>query len=301
MTTDTRLSALDSVLDEAVARTTTERSVVGRVADAVQGSASGVVGRVVDAVRSGPSESDTSRLGNDLFAVVDALESSPSLRRAVTDPGTPEQNRQQLVSAVLDGKVSKTAVDIVAEGAAMRWAGGRTFAAALERQGARATLMAAENADQLENTEDELFRFARLVDGNPGLRNALADRSVRLAHRQELVGSLLAGKTSDATIALAKRAVAARERTFGQTIEGYVTLAAAQKNRIVATVRVATPLTDEQRERLQRTLRNQVGRDVAIQEVIDENVVGGVRVELGDEVIEGTVASRLHDVRRLFS
>jgi len=301
MTTDTRLSALDSVLDEAVARATTERSVVGRVADAVQGSASGVVGRVVDAVRSGPSESDTSRLGNDLFAVVDALESSPSLRRAVTDPGTPEQNRQQLVSAVLDGKVSKTAVDIVAEGAAMRWAGGRTFAAALERQGARATLMAAENADQLENTEDELFRFARLVDGNPGLRNALADRSVRLAHRQELVGSLLAGKTSDATIALAKRAVAARERTFGQTIEGYVTLAAAQKNRIVATVRVATPLTDEQRERLQRTLRNQVGRDVAIQEVIDENVVGGVRVELGDEVIEGTVASRLHDVRRLFS
>lgn len=301
MTTDTRLGALDSVLDEAVARATTERSVVGRVADAVQGSASGVVGRVVDAVRSGPSESDSSRLGDDLFAVVDALESSPSLRRAVTDPGTPEQNRQQLVHAVLDGKVSKTAVDIVAEGAAMRWAGGRTFAAALERQGARATLMAAENADQLENTEDELFRFARLVDGNPGLRNALADRSVRLAHRQELVGSLLAGKASDATIALAKRAVAARERTFGQTIEGYVTLAAAQKNRIVATVRVATPLTDEQRERLQRTLRNQVGRDVAIQEVIDEHVVGGVRVELGDEVIEGTVASRLHDVRRLFS
>jgi F-type H+-transporting ATPase subunit delta len=301
MTTDTRLSALDSVLDEAVARATTERGVVGRVADAVQGAPSGVVGRVVDAVRSGPSEADTSKLGDDLFAVVDALESSPSLRRAVTDPGTPEQNRQQLVSAVLDGKVSKTAVDIVAEGAAMRWAGGRTFAAALERQGARATLMAAENADQLENTEDELFRFARLVDGNPGLRNALADRSVRLAHRQELVGSLLAGKASDATIALAKRAVAARERTFGQTIEGYVTLAAAQKNRIVATVRVATPLTDEQRERLQRTLRNQVGRDVAIQEVIDENVVGGVRVELGDEVIEGTVASRLHDVRRLFS
>jgi F-type H+-transporting ATPase subunit delta len=301
MTTDTRLGALDSVLDEAVAGATTERSVVGRVADAVQGSPSGVVGRVVDAVRSVPSESDTSRLGDDLFAVVDALESSPSLRRAVTDPGTPEGNRQQLVHAVLDGKVSKTAVDIVAEGAAMRWAGGRTFAAALERQGARATLMAAENADQLENTEDELFRFARLVDGNPGLRNALADRSVSLAHRQELVGSLLAGKASDATIALAKRAVAARERTFGHTIEGYVKLAAAQKNRIVATVRVATPLTDEQRERLQRTLRNQVGRDVAIQEVIDEHVVGGVRVELGDEVIEGTVASRLHDVRRLFS
>ena len=286
MTTDTRLSALDSVLDEVLARATTQP---------------GVVGRVVDAAQSRPSGSGASGLGDDLFAVVDALESSPSLRRAVTDPGTPERNRQQLVHAVLDGKVSDIAVNIVAEGAAMRWAGGRTFAAALERQGARATLMAAENADQLENTEDELFRFARLVDGNPGLRNALAGRSVRLAHRQELVGTLLAGKASDATIALAKRAVAARERTFDHTIEGYVTLAAAHKNRIVATVRVAKPLSDEQRERLQRTLRNQVGRDVAIQEVIDEHVVGGVRVELGDEVIEGTVASRLHDVRRLFS
>jgi F-type H+-transporting ATPase subunit delta len=286
MTTDTRLSALDRVLDEAQARATTERGVVGRIIGAVQGA---------------PSESDISKLGDDLFAVVDALESSPSLRRAVTDPGTPERNRQQLVHAVLDGKVSKTAVNIVAEGAAMRWAGGRTFAAALERQGVRASLMAAENADQLENTEDELFRFARLVDGNPALRNALADRSVSVAHRQELIGSLLTGKASDATIRLAKRAVAARERTFGHTIEGYVTVAAAQKNRIVATVRVAKPLTDEQRERLRRTLRNQVGRDVAIQEVIDEHVVGGVRVELGDDVIEGTVASRLHDVRRLFS
>jgi F-type H+-transporting ATPase subunit delta len=286
MTTDTRLSALDSVLDEALAQGTSKH---------------GVVGRVVDAVQRGLAESDASRLGGDLFAVVDALESSPSLRRAVTDPGTPERNRQQLVHAVLDGKVSDIAVNIVAEGAAMRWAGGRTFAAALERQGIRATLMAADNADQLENTEDELFRFARLVDGTPPLRNALADRSVSMAHRHELIESLLAGKVSEATIALAKRAVAARERTFDQTIEGYVTLAAAQKNRIVATVRVTKPLTDEQRERLQRTLRNQVGRDVAIQEVIDEHVVGGVRVELGDEVIEGTVASRLHDVRRLFS
>jgi F-type H+-transporting ATPase subunit delta len=301
MTTDTRLSALDSVLDEVLARATTQPSVVGRVIDTVQGEPSGAGGRVIDTVQSRPGESGASRLGDDLFAVVDALESSPSLRRAVTDPGTPERNRQQLVHAVLDGKVSDIAVNIVAEGAAMRWAGGRTFAAALERQGIRATLMAAESADQLEDTEDELFRFARLVDGSPPLRNALGDRSVSLVHRHELVESLLAGKASEATIALAKRAVAARERTFDHTIEGYVTLAAAHKNRIVATVRVAKPLTDEQRERLQRTLRNQVGRDVAIQEVIDEHVVGGVRVELGDEVIEGTVASRLHDVRRLFS
>jgi F-type H+-transporting ATPase subunit delta len=99
---------------------------------------------------------------------------------------------------------------------------------------------------------------------------------------------------------LAKRAVLARERTFGQTIEGYITLAAAQKNRAVATVRVAKPLSSDQRNRLQAGLSQKIGREVTIQEVIDPDILGGVRVELGDEVFEGTVADRLESARRLF-
>jgi F-type H+-transporting ATPase subunit delta len=204
------------------------------------------------------------------------------------------------VHGLLDGKVSRTAVDMVADAAAMRWSGGRTFAAALDRQAVRAQLIEADRNGYLEETEDELFRFARTVEGNPELRNALADRAVVVTGRQDLVGQLLDGKVNDATMALAKRAVRARERTFAHTIEGYVTLAAALKNRVVATVRVAQPLTAEQRERVRQTLSAQVGREVAVQEVIDPDVLGGVRVELGDEVIEGTVAGRLEQARRLF-
>ena len=121
-----------------------------------------------------------------------------------------------------------------------------------------------------------------------------------MAKRQELVEQLLASRATTATVALAKRAVAARERTFAHTIEGFVTLAAEQKNRVVATVRVARPLTPEQRERLRQSLSQQVGREVAMQEIIDPGVLGGVRVELGDEVIEGTVADRQEQARRLF-
>lgn len=80
-----------------------------------------------------------------------------------------------------------------------------------------------------------------------------------------------------------------------------MTQAAAQKNRVVATVRVARPLTTDQTERLRAALTRQVGRDVAIQEIVDETLLGGVRVELGHEVIEGTVAARLEEARRLFS
>ncbi|HLL63379.1 MAG TPA: F0F1 ATP synthase subunit delta [Propionibacteriaceae bacterium] len=282
---DTRLSALDTLLDEAYDRST---------ADA------GLVGKVIGAVRRAPSESDMVSLPADLFAVVDAFESSAALRRAVTDPGAPEQSRRQLVHSLLDGKVSRTAADMVADAAAMRWSGGRTFAAALDRQAVRAQLVEADRNGYLEETEDELFRFARTVEANPELRNALADRAVAVTGRQELVEQLLDGKVNDATMALAKRAVRARERTFAHTIEGYVTLAAALKNRVVATVRVAQPLSAEQRERLRRTLSTQVGREVAVQEVIDPSVLGGVRVELGDEVVEGTVAGRLEQARRLF-
>jgi F-type H+-transporting ATPase subunit delta len=282
---ETRLRALDSVLDEAQARSTADRGLVGKIIGAVQGA---------------PSASDIESLPGDLFAVVDALDSSVSLRRALTDPGTSETARQQLVHNLLDGKVSKTAVNLVADAAAMRWAGGRSLTAAVERQAVRAQLMAADNEGNLEDTEDELFRFARLVEANPDLRNALGDRAIPVARRQELIEQLLAGKATAATLALAKRAVAARERTFAHTIEGFVTLAAEQKNRVVATVRVASPLTPEQRERLRRSLSQQVGRDVTVQEIVDPAVLGGVRVELGDEVIEGTVADRLEQARRLF-
>jgi F-type H+-transporting ATPase subunit delta len=247
---------------------------------------------------------DDSQVGEtfatDMFAVVDALDSSATLRRAVTDPGTPEGARRGLVHGLFDGKVDRAVADFVAEAATLRWAGGRTFAAALERQAVSAMLIVADRRGDLEDTEDQLFRFARFVESNPDLRNVLSDSAIDRSKRQELVGELLRGRATDATIMLAKRAVAARERTFANTIEGYVTLAAAQKNRVVATVRVANPLTSDQRDRLHAALTKQIGRDVAIQEVIDPDILGGVRVELGDEVFEGTVVDRLEAARRLF-
>ena len=282
---EARTSELDHVLDRLIERGTADRNLLQAVVAKVSGA---------------PTEADVASLATDLFAVVDALDSSTALRRALTDPAVSESNRQQLAHNLLDGKVSKTAVQVVTEAIELRWGGGRAMVAAIERQAIRAELIGADQDGNLEDTEDELFRFARLVESNPGLRNALADRMVDLPRRQELVGELLAGRATKATVALAKRAVSARERTFDHTIEGFVTLAAAQKNRVVATVRVARPLDPDQRERLAASLRKQVGREVALQEIVDPGVLGGIRVELGDDVIEGTVAGRLESARRLF-
>lgn len=178
---ENRLSVLDPVLDEAV-RTRTSRS--------------GVFGAIVDAVAGAPT-SDLSTLPAELFAVVDALEANPGLRRALTDPSTAEDGRRQLAHAVFDGRIGELAAEVVAEAAAMRWAGGRTMATALDRQGVRAELLRADGNGTLEETEDELFRFARTVESTPELRNALADRSVDRAGRQELVrGSWRVGRAS---------------------------------------------------------------------------------------------------------
>lgn len=283
---EARLEALDEVLDRAAA---TARSGDG-----------GILSTIASVVTRAPSAGDLGSLPSDLFAVVDALDSSVTLRRTLTDPATSEQGRQQLVHGLLDGRVSKLAVQVVAEAVGMRWGGGRALAAALERQAVRAQLLLADRDGALEETEDELFRFARLVEATPDVRDALSDRGIDLVGRRQLVTDLLTGRANASTIALASRAVAARERTFAHTIEGFVALAAAQKNRVIATVRVARPLTAEQRSRLQASLARQVGREVALQEVLDAGVLGGVRVELGDEVIEGTVAGRLESARRLF-
>ena len=109
---------------------------------------------------------------------------------------------------------------------------------------------------------------------------------------------MLTGKADEATIALARRALRGAERTVGRTLDSYLALAAEERNRAIAEVTVAVPLTAEQADRLRAALSRQVGREVGLQVNVDPAVIGGVRVRLGDEVIEGTVAGRLAAAER---
>lgn len=253
----------------------------------------------LDAVLDGQQISPA--LAEELFGVVDVLDAQPALRRALTDPGSEPAARSALVDALFGSRVSEAAQQVLRQAVGLRWGGGAELTAALERQAVRAVLANSVQAGTLDQVEDELFRFSRLVQSDPALRSAIGDRSAPLAVRAQLVDDLLNTRADAATVYLAKRAVAGRSHNFELTLEGYLTVAAAQRGRAVAHVVVARPLDEDQRARLASVLANQLGRPVSLQIAVDPGVLGGVKITVGDELIDGTLSGRLESARRQFN
>lgn len=243
--------------------------------------------RAVDAQELSPA------LAAELFAVADLLAETAPLRNALADPTMPDDRRRELATGVLAGRVSAAATAVAGEAAKLRWGSASGLTAALERQGVRALLGYAQAAGKLDAVEDELFRFSRAVAADPRLRQALDDRTAPAAVRAQLVRDLLALKAEPATVELAQRAAISGGRSIEATLADYLKLAAAARQRAIATVTVARAMTAAQRERLRAALVAQLGREVNLQVIVDPAVLGGARVQVGDEVIEGTVAGRL--------
>lgn len=150
----------------------------------------------------------------------------------------------------------------------------------------------------LAEVEDELFRFARTLEGNDELRGVLTDAAVPSERRLGVVQDLLGPKASPVTTALVSFVVAiGRARDLPAIIDRLVQRAAAEKSRVVANVRSAIPLTDDQRDRLAQALGKATGKQVEVKVVVDPTVLGGIVAEVGDTVIDGTVRSRLEQLR----
>ncbi|MPZ93540.1 MAG: F0F1 ATP synthase subunit delta [Propionibacteriales bacterium] len=252
--------------------------------------------RLLEAALEGGA--DAAQLGTDLFAVAVLLDAQPALRRAITDPSTPPEARARVVSSVLEGKLSEPAVELSAAAAAERWSATRDLADSLEHAGVIAQVSAAEDAGQGDELEDELFRFGRVVVGNAELRDVLTDRSAPVQGKQSLVTTLMEGKASAPSVRLAEQAVAGRHRSFEAALQEFTKVVADRRERFVATVHTAQQLSDADKGRLAAAIAREYGRNVQLNEVIDPDVLGGLRVEIGDTVIDGTVASKLDDARR---
>ena len=255
--------------------------------------------RFEESIGSLPDGAGSGEVSEGLYAVAALLDREPSLRRAFTDPASTPTSRQGLVDALLGSQLPALPHRVLRELVADRWNAPDDLREAVERLAATAALTAAEGSGKLDEVEDELFRFERLLEREPALRAALTDPGLPADRKSSLLRELLGGKAQDATVRLLEIAVTrSRERSLETAIQDLLELAAARRQRYVAQVRVARPLEAAQERRLQSSLTRIYGREVSLQVDVDPTVLGGIEVRVGDEVIDGTISRRLQDVRR---
>lgn len=236
------------------------------------------------------------QVATELFSVAALLRSEPTLRRVATDVSLPAEAKQGMVREVLGGRLDEATLGLLGSAVARRWTASRDLPDALERLGEVTVVKSA--GDQADRLADELFDLGRTVAASPELRDALANPARSTQDKERVLEDLLGGRVLPETLTLAKQALAGTYRTVAAALENYRRVAASAHGEIVATVRVVQPLNDGERERLIKALGRQYGREVHVNEVVDPDVIGGIRVEIGDDVIDGTVASRLDDARR---
>lgn len=245
---------------------------------------------------------DAGAVGDELFAVTTVLDSSVALRRALADPSATEDTRAGLADRVFGGKIGENTREVVRSLVRQRWSAERDLADATAQLAGEAVLIGADGAGRIDQVENELFRFERTVAGSPELRDAFSDPQRSGDDKAGLISTLLEGKVAPETLYLARRAVEyPRGQRYERVLETYIETAARLREQMRATAYVAHPLDEDQRDRLAGALKEIYRRDVQVNVIVDPQVVGGVRVHIGDEVIDGSLASRLDEARRLMT
>jgi F-type H+-transporting ATPase subunit delta len=241
-------------------------------------------------------------LAADLYSAAELLGGQPRLRRALGDPSTDASGRADLARSLFSGRVSDTALGLIADAVKLRWSSPWDLTDALEILADETLLAAAEQDGQLDDVEDELFRFERILSNSGELAAALDEAGVPAERRIGLLRSLLGEKVHPVTAQLLEHAITSGRRpTVMLAIDELLQASAARRERSVARVLSATELTPEQTERLAAALSRLYGREISVRTAVDESVRGGLVVRVGDEVIDGSVASRLAAARVAFA
>jgi F-type H+-transporting ATPase subunit delta len=166
---------------------------------------------------------------------------------------------------------------------------------------AQALFNVAGTEGNLAEVEDELFRFARTLEASDELRTTLTDAALPVSRRQQIVEDLLGGKANPVTVALASMVVGTgRSRDLVAIIDELVKISATEANKELAEVRSAVPLTEDQQARLAEALGKATGKTLEVKVVVDPTVLGGVVAQVGDTVIDGSVRSRLEQLKTAF-
>ncbi|HKT03459.1 MAG TPA: F0F1 ATP synthase subunit delta [Rugosimonospora sp.] len=235
---------------------------------------------------------------DELLAVGRLLGREPRLRRALADPARPAEQRVELLRSILSGKVDGEVVELATALVGARWASAADLLDAVERLGVDALLAAADKGGELPEVEDELFRFGQVVDGSPELAATLGDPIAPVEQRASLTDDLLGSRARPVTVRLVRVALAGfGGRGFSSSLGRLVELAAARREEQVAYVVAAAPLSEQDEARLGARLAEMYGRGVSLKITVDPKIIGGLSVQVGSDLYDGTVVRRLAEIR----
>lgn len=237
-------------------------------------------------------------VADELLAVATLLSREPRLRRALSDPARSAEDRAGLATSLLGRQVSdgtQTLVGVLVSG---RWSTASDLLDGTELLGVDALLAAAEKDGTLADVEDELFRFGQIVAGEERLAATLGDVTAEPAQRKELLDALLDGKATAVTRRLAELAlVGVGGRGFEASLSRLVELAAQRRDHEIGYVTVASPLSDGDEERLAAALQRIYRRDISLKISVDPKVLGGMSVQVGSDLYDGTILRRINETR----
>jgi F-type H+-transporting ATPase subunit delta len=250
----------------------------------------------LDAAVKGVDAQAASTLSAELFFAADVLGSNISVRRALTDTSRDAAAKGTLIKDLLASKVGAATVSLLTELSALRWSGAKDLVQVIEQLAIEAEATAANISGELDRVENEMFVVSTTISNSSELRKAFkSDADVA---KSQLVAELLKNASSSTTKLVSQMVNSWRGRSIESAFADYQWALAARRNRVIALVRIAAPISQAQQDRLAAALDKQVGQPVRMNIEIDPAVLGGVSVKFADEMVDGSVSNRLAGAAR---
>ncbi|GDZ14818.1 ATP synthase subunit delta [Bifidobacteriaceae bacterium MCC01954] len=243
---------------------------------------------------------DAWRIGNELFTITSALDNNIQLERALTDPSRPTADKVVVFKEMVGDQVHPMTTEIMTDLVSRRWSRARDIANAVEDFGVDAMMYYADATDSTLQVSIELSRLHSSLLNLPVVRSKLYDDQAPSEVRVKLFRELFGDKNlNKVTMRLAEHATCnLRRRRYLETIQWLIKKFSRHMGQSMITVTTAAPLKEEQIKRLIDVYSAKVGRQVHINSVVDPTVLGGMRIQVGDEVTDNTVVAQLQNLHR---
>jgi ATP synthase F0 subunit b len=296
---DAQAATVDRFIDELDAMAPSEAVIEDRATARLRSASRESLAALVtkfDEVTADLGADQLSSVADDLASVAKLLARESILTRHLADPADDPAPKVGLLETLLEGKVGDTALELLKAAVSGRWSSDANLVDAVEHVARLALLVRAEREDIAGDVEEQLFRFGRILDAQPRLATLLSDYSAPAEGRVKLVRDVLESGSgvNAATVQLLSQTIELlRGERADEAVLDLAELAVARRGEVVAHVSAAANLSDAQRTRLTEVLTRIYGHPVSVQLHVNPELLGGLNIAVGDEVIDGTLSSRL--------